>query len=240
VADKRGEALTLPQFRQKFAKLLQRIDALSLRERFFVLGAMLLVVAGAWEALLATPLEARETLASNKVATMRGRLQELDQSMTIVADGIGNGMEGHLDRMRVLRQQVAAGEESVRIFTSDLVDPGQMRFVLEDLIRRQTGLRLISASNLPGRPLIEEPVDERGSAPTTKGATTNGPTLYRHGLRLVLEGAYLDLLAYLESVERLPWQLYWGSLQLETEQHPRSRITIELHTLSLEEEWIGV
>jgi MSHA biogenesis protein MshJ len=166
---------------------------------------------------------------------MRGRLQQLDESMAIVADGIGNGMAGHMDRIRILRQQVAAGEESVRIFTSDLVDPGQMRFVLEDLIRRQTGLQLISVSNLPGRPLIEEPVKEGIAAPASKG-----PTLYRHGMQLVLEGTYLDCLKYLEAVERLPWQLYWGSLQLETQRHPRTRISIELHTLSLEEEWIGV
>jgi MSHA biogenesis protein MshJ len=59
-------------------------------------------------------------------------------------------------------------------------------------------------------------------------------------MQLVLEGTYLDCLKYLEAVERLPWQLYWGSLQLETQRHPRTRISIELHTLSLEEEWIGV
>jgi MSHA biogenesis protein MshJ len=221
---------------QRFTRLLQSIDALSLRERLFVFAAMLLVVVGGWEALLAGPLDAREAIASNKVATMRDRIGQLDEALTVAAHGIGDGMETHLSRLRVLQQQAAAGEESMRIFTSDLVDPAQMRFVLEDLLRGQAGLELISVSNLPGRPLIEETTAD-AAAPAHAG---KGPTLYRHGLVLVLEGSYLDCLKYLESVERLPWQIYWGGLGLQTEEHPRSRITIELHTLSLEEEWIGV
>jgi MSHA biogenesis protein MshJ len=220
--------------RERVTKLLQRVDALSLRERLLVFAAMLLVIGGAWEAFLAAPLEAREVIASDKVESMRQRIGQLDESMDVAALGIGEGMSGHLDRIRVLQQQVASQDESVRIFTTDLVDPAQMRFVLEDLIRRQAGLKLVSVSNLAGRPLIE---------PEVEGANTpasQGPTLYRHALVLVLEGSYLDCLTYLENVERLPWQLYWGSLVLETEQYPQSRITIELHTLSLEEDWIGV
>ena len=78
------------------------------------------------------------------------------------------------------------------------------------------------------------------SAIAAAAAGDDRPMLYRHGLVLELEGSYLDCLAYLAEVERLPWHIFWGSLELETEQHPRNRITLELYTLSLEEEWIGV
>ena len=57
---------------------------------------------------------------------------------------------------------------------------------------------------------------------------------------LELEGSYLDCLAYLTEVERLPWQIYWHSIQLDSQNPPRNRIVIELYTLSLEEDWIGV
>ncbi len=219
---------------QRWTKLLKNIDALSLRERLFVFAAMLVVVGGAWEAFLAVPLEAREIVATNKIKSTRERLAALDESVTVVASGIGEGMSGQLERLRSLRQQVAEGEDSLRVFTSDLVDPATMRFVLEDLIDKQGGLELVSIKNLPGRPVL----DETGG--DDSGPQTNAPKLYRHGLVVVVEGSYLDCLSYLESVERLPWQLYWTRLELETEEHPRNRITIELNTLSLEQEWIGV
>jgi MSHA biogenesis protein MshJ len=218
-------------WRQKITKLLTSIDGLSLRERLFVLAAMLLVIGGAWEALLAAPLEARETVASAKIEGTRKRIADLDEAIAAAAHGIGDGMADHRDRLRVLQEQLTAGEDSVRIFTSDLVDPAQMRFVLDDLISQQPGLRLVSATNLASRPLIEEDPD----APAH-----DVPKLYRHGLVLVLEGGYLDCLAYLKSMERLPWRLFWGSLLVETEEYPQTRITIELHTMSLEREWIGV
>lgn len=214
------------------AKLVKSVDALTLRERLFVFAAALIVTGGAWEAFLAAPLEAREQLASKQVESARGRIEQLNTSIQLAAQGMSDGMPNYRDRLRALRERVADAEETVRIFTTDLVAPDQMRFVLEDLIRRQRGLELVSVSNLEVRPMIAE--DE------TDAGTASGPKLYRHGVVLVLEGSYLDGLRYLEAVERLPWQLYWTRLEVQTENYPSSRIVIELNTLSLEKEWIGV
>jgi len=218
----------------QITKLFKSIDALTLRERLFVFAAALIVVGGAWEAFLAAPLDAREQAASKQVEGARGRIAQLNESIQLAAQGMTDGMPNHRERLHALRQSVAEGEETMRIFTTDLVAPDQMRFVLEDLIRRQRGLELVSVSNLEVRSVVED--DEEQGATESGG----GPRLYRHGVVLVLEGSYLDGLEYLQSVERLPWQLYWSRLEVETEDYPRSRIVIELHTMSLEKEWIGV
>jgi MSHA biogenesis protein MshJ len=57
---------------------------------------------------------------------------------------------------------------------------------------------------------------------------------------LTLEGSYLDCLAYLQAVERLPWHLYWSRIEFKEDGYPRNAIMIELRTLSLDKEWIGV
>lgn len=216
---------------QRIRHVQQSIDAMTLRERLLVFAAALMLMGGAWEAFLAAPLAAREAIASSKIVDTRERIDQIEESLALAAQGIGGGMSDNFDRLRDLRRRVEEGDESVRVFTSDLVDPAQMRFVLEDLIRRQQGLELVRASNLGARPLIDE---------QSPAAEETGPMLYRHGFQLELEGSYLDCLAYLEAVERLPWQIYWAGLNLETEEHPRIRITLEIHTLSLEEDWIGV
>lgn len=215
----------------RIRKLQVAVDALTLRERLMLFIGVLVVAGGLWEALLARPLEAREAVLSGQITTAQQRLTQIDQAMTLAAQGIGDGMPAYLERLRILEQQVAETEETVRVFTTDLVTPMQMRSVLEELIERQQGLELVRASNLSVRPLVER--DE------TAGESDE-PMLYRHGLRLELEGSYLDCLDYLAAVERLPWKLYWGSLSLSMEFYPDNAISIEIFTLSLDQEWIGV
>jgi MSHA biogenesis protein MshJ len=211
--------------------LLRKVDALTLRERLLLFAAALAVVGGLWEALFAAPLAAREQAASAAVESLRQRLRGLNDSVTATASAVEDGVPGKLQRAAILKQRIDETAETIRVFTSDLVDPQQMRAVLEDLIRRQAGLRLVSMRSLPAEPLL---------AAEEEAADDDGPRLYRHGLVLVMEGSYLDCMEYLRAVERLPWQLYWSRLELENDDYPTNRISIELHTLSLEEDWIGV
>lgn len=221
------------KLRARVAGILERIDALTLRERLFVFAAVLMVASALWESLFYGPLNSRTEATRATIAASAQRLAQLEEAIAVAAAGLDGGAGNSLQRLQSLREAVEAREEELRIFTSDLVDPAQMRLVVEDLIERQRGLELIRTSNVGARPLL----------PAADGADTASapePNLYRHGLLIELEGSYLDLLEYLEAVERLPWRIFWGRLELATLEHPKLRIRLELNTLSLEPEWIGV
>jgi len=83
------------------------------------------------------------------------------------------------------------------------------------------------------------PASTAGAPATTPAPPTDtGP--YLHPVELVVEGNYLDIVSYLHALEALPWHFYWRVLELETRTYPRNRVRIELSTVSLEKEWIGV
>ncbi len=212
--------------------LVDKFNALSLRERVFIGTAAMVVIVAIWQALLMSPLEAREQRATKKLANLQERVARLDESMDATAASLNDGMPGGLQRLKVLKAKLAETRDSVRVFTSDLVDPAQMRFVLEDLMDRQRGLSVVSVSNLPAKSLFEQEDGEADAQP--------GPQLYRHGVRLVLEGPYLEALAYLQAVEALPWRFFWSRVEIKVDTYPSNRILIELNTLSLSEAWIGV
>ncbi|MGD2168279.1 MAG: hypothetical protein PVF63_09240, partial [Gammaproteobacteria bacterium] len=131
------------------------------------------------------------------------------------------------------REAVAARERELRVFTGDLVDPAQMRLVVQELLRQQRGLQLVRTHNLPAAALLE-PSENRDAEQSGES------NLYLHGLVIELEGSYLELLAYLKSVEQLPWRIFFGRLDIESLDYPRMKIILELNTLSLEREWLGV
>jgi MSHA biogenesis protein MshJ len=223
--------------KERLVKVLQAIDRLSLRERLMLLAAGLFVIGGLWEAGLAAPLAAREKIANDQVIALQERLTELDGALTVTTDSLTEGVPGQLERLRAMRARVAAGEEELRVFTTDLVEPEEMRLVLEELLSRQVGLKLVSAVNRAAQPVLTEGALEPGEAQPVEPSSSR---LYRHSLVLTLEGSYLDCLRYLETVERLPWHLHWSRLELAAGDYPQNQIVLELTTLSLDEEWIGV
>ena len=225
---------------QRLTKLTQNVDRLSLRERLFIFAAGLLMLGALWEAGLAAPLAAREQLANDKFLALQQRLAELDGSLNAAAAGVSEGVPDQLERLRALRDSVRARDEEMRVFTTDLVDPRDMRLVLEELLRRQDGLELVSAVNRPAQAVLEDDEQPTPGAPTEAATSSDAPKLYRHTFVLKLRGRYLDTLQYLEAVERLPWHIYWSRLELSSDEYPINDITLELATLSLDEEWIGV
>lgn len=62
--------------------------------------------------------------------------------------------------------------------------------------------------------------------------------LYRHGVELTVRGGYLDLVDYMNTLESLPVQLFWGRAQLEVEHYPDVRLTLTLYTMSLDDQWM--
>lgn len=225
---------------QRWTKVVQSVDRLSLRERLFLFAAGLFVLGGLWQAVLAGPLAERERLANETVTALQGRLEALDASLSVAAAGISEGMPEQLERVRALRESVQARDEEMRVFTTDLVDPGQMRIVLEELLRRQDGLTLVSAINRPAQLVLEDEPGPQVELAAVAAQPSDAPQLYRHSFVLRLRGNYLDCLRYLEDVERLPWHIYWSRIELSTDEYPVNDIMIEVATLSLDEEWIGV
>ena len=63
---------------------------------------------------------------------------------------------------------------------------------------------------------------------------------YRHGLRIEFIGDYLTTLDYLKSLEKLEWGFFWDNFELEVKEYPDAKAAIEIFTLSLRQQWIGV
>ncbi|HTE39516.1 MAG TPA: hypothetical protein VK629_01730, partial [Steroidobacteraceae bacterium] len=80
--------------------------------------------------------------------------------------------------------------------------------------------------------LVPAPADSLGAQ------LMQGPFI--HPLEIVVEGNYLDVLRYLQSVESLPWRFYWQALELKQTEYPTNRVRIRLNTLSMDKEWLGV
>jgi MSHA biogenesis protein MshJ len=210
------------------AKALARFDALSMRERALVAGASLIGIVLLWVALVFDPMSVKRRALSAELTTLQQSIQLTTLSIQETADADPR-LIAQREEIK-LEAQLAGINAQLATKSAGLIPPERMVQVIHDVLSRQHGVRLVSLHNSPVTTLV--PSTAQG------GAQSGGP--YVHPVEIVVEGTYLDVLAYLHALESREWRFYWRLLELESTAYPRNRVRLELSTLSLDRDWIGV
>ena len=236
------------------------------KEQWLLLGAAavmaLVLLQGILPSLDRWRIEAGEQLLQQRqiVSILEGELRTIGEDDPVkVRARIQHEHE-------TLSASVAEHEQAVKRLRGGLVDSGQITALLARLLEQSQGVRLVSLESAgvtpvwsgsdaapPVAPTAQPaaPAAQAGTggkpapasaaavaAPVTAAPAT--PTLYRHGVRLVLRGDYRSLVHYLARVEQLPWTIYWDEVSLTVDKHPVVEVGIEFHTLSEQEEWLQI
>lgn len=213
-----------------WADMLDRIDALSLRERVLVLLAALFLIALLWDGVLMRPVDRSRARMEPEVKALRAEVERLDRTITEMAEQRGGGPDAALAaQVQQERSGIADLDQQLGGLTSGLIAPEQMVQVLDQVLDRTKPLRLIALRTLPAEPL----------ASLVPGEVLPSQ-VFRHGVEIELDGTYLDLVAYLRALDQLQWRFYWQTLELDVTDHPRLRVKLTAYTLGEEEAWIGV
>ncbi|WP_297528105.1 type II secretion system protein GspM [Thiohalobacter sp.] len=200
---------------------LERLDALSLRERLIVLGTGLLLAWFLFNSLFIDPALRQLEQRRLEITEWESRLATLEiQTREMAGDG-SQAIASREARLQELRAALAARHAELESRLGTLLEPRQAAHLLRDLLRGHRDLRLLA---LETGDLTPWPADETAD-PATGFA--------RYDLHLELEGSYLAALDYLAELEALPWRLMWDRFELESTGHPRARIRIDLYTLGM-------
>ena len=216
--------------------LIERLDALTLRERVMVFGAGVTLVYIAWQTLLMDPLAARAKSAEQHLADVRQRASVIDQIGTVSSQdpAVATAL-----RNRALGERLTALDREINSAAQGYVAPQRMNELLRALLAEQHGLKLVSLTNLPVESLSHRDgpkVD--GMADNFIAAGDRGPFL--HPVEIVIEGDYASVVAYLRAVEGLPWRIHWRKLELVAGQYPVNRVKLVIGALSLSRDWMSV
>ncbi len=142
-----------------------------------------------------------------------------------------------------LRKQLAEIDKNMQGLQRGLVPPERMAKLLEEMLTRSRGLQLVALRTLPAQ-RFEAPGSAASARPGDKAAKPAPGdaerTIYQHSVEITLQGSYADLHDYLAQLEKLPSQMFWGRISVNTEQYPRLRVTLTVQTLSLNKAWLIV
>jgi len=194
--------------KQQWTQLLERIDALSLRERVFLFISVIACALALADVLWLSPAQTQYKLLTQRFASQNAELDRLREELKSIARTEDPSM--------AVRAEIAAAQAQLDALNADiktlvpLVQNGpELEQVLVQLLRRQDGLTLLGLTTLKPEAVAA------GSAPTSLPAGMS-----KRGLELRVSGSYTELVRYVKTLEVAMPSLRWGALQLKGEQQP--------------------
>lgn len=224
-------------------RYVEKMDGASLRERVMVFAASAAVLVALLNTLLIEPQLVKQRRQSGEIAARQGEMRTMQEKLQALA------LARQADPDREVRRQLDALKLKVSGTEAKLVEeqrkfapPEQVGTLLGEMLSRNRRLQLVDLRTLP----VASFAGNGAGAPPQKPAAAKpaapvaGGQIYRHGVEITVSGGYLDLLAYLKDLEKLPNQLYWGRLELSALAYPQVTLKLSVYTLSLNLAWLVV
>ena len=225
--------------KDQLATLQQKIDSLNQRERILVLLTSIVLVVMLIQVVLLDPLLSQREKLKNSIKSINSEIQQQSNQKTILEAQLTAGINrDKIKRRNQLKKQRDQLNQKIEQSLVAMIPPRLMPEVLERVLSETTGLKLLSIENKPVVAIVTQQSSAVNADDST--AASSQQALYNHGFVLQLKGSYMEAINYFEKLSELPWRFHWDDMRYQVDQYPNAIITLEVHTVSMSEEWIGV
>lgn len=227
------------------SRVADRIDRASFRERVLIFAALATLAFAVADLVLVDPQVAQQKRLTRELAQRRSEAAAMQEQMArLVASRSASPERNNRERLERARIEIGALERRIAEEQSRFTRPEQMRAVLEEMLSRNRNVALVeirtldpAAAGTMSPSATKSSVQPKPAKPVPAGLER---TIYRHGVELTVTGGYLDLMAYVEDLERMPSRLYWSGAELDASKYPVVRLRLNVFTLSLDKAWMNV
>jgi ElaB/YqjD/DUF883 family membrane-anchored ribosome-binding protein len=207
--------------------LLARLELLSLREKFYIIAAIL---AGLWmglDNLYLQPIWQQKQQLRDEISQIDTQLNDLIVAKAeIEAQGKFNPNQQNTQALSKVKANLKQLKQKAQLGNKRFVESDSMTLVLAELLNDDYGLQLIRVEKLPVTSLTEQKEEKSW--------------VFQHGLSLTFSGNYQNTLRYLQAIEASPWRFLWHSIDYKTQEYPTAEVTIKVYTLGFQEHWLRV
>ena len=224
----------------------EKFNNITNREQYLIIATGLVgIIFILYSLFLDTPFQRVSQLNKEITQTQQNNRNNIN-SIAVLEQALSEDPNIALKR-ELTQYQAKLGEIDQQLLklTSDLIDPIQMGYALIKLLKLQSGVKLLSFEVLPAQPVTKSKVDDEASGEKStlvKSEQTESSQLrlYRHGIKIKLQGKYFQLRKYLAQLEGLSWKFFWQEFNYQLKEYPVSELEVEIYSLSTAQEFIGV
>tara|TARA_R110000744_G_scaffold76431_10_gene151482 strand:- start:4818 stop:5519 length:702 start_codon:yes stop_codon:yes gene_type:complete len=225
----------------------EKFNSTTPREQYLIIASgMVAIVFILYSLFLDESIQRIEKLNQQVLQTQQSN-ENMQNSIQILEQALREDPNIALKKeLSQYQAKLGSVDEKLLALTSDLIDPIQMRYALIKLLKLQKGVKLLSFEVLPANPVTENKAeaDKANKITTVKVDDVQSQPkqlrLYRHGIKIKLQGQYFELKDYLNQLESLSWKFFWQEFDYQLKAYPVSELEIVIYSLSTSKEFIGV
>ncbi|PWF47736.1 hypothetical protein [Massilia glaciei] len=210
-----------------------RIDGLTLRERAILFGTTAALLVFMVFFFYLNPQYAKQKALLSQMAHNQDQIAGVEaeivlkiQAHTVDPDAVDRA------RLEQITGEADKLSASLMALQQGMVPPERVIPLLGQMLRAHGGLKLKSLRTLGEAAAT----DAAAAAPATAGAAS--ALLHQHGVELVVQGSYSDMVAYMASLERMQGQVFWASAAMRVDEYPNATLTLSLYTINLDKKWL--
>lgn len=227
--------ITSPRLTEQWHSIAAYLDGRNQRERVLLLLTAIAMVYFLYHVALFRPLLNFGNSIQEKSALNQTHLALLQDQARDMLDKIQTDPDAaNRARLAELTRQLSEVEAPVTELMRSLVSPREMTKLVKTVLSRRHNLALVTVENLP-----PEVLSLPGAAQDDKPANGDAP-LYKHGIRIVVQGGFRDILGFLNDLEKMSWKVLWDQADIKSEDYPVSTAELTVYTLSTDKSWIGL
>ena len=220
-----------------------RIEILSLRERGILLVTAILVIYFVFNFLVYLPMETEQQAVQGVITQNNTTLVSLTTQVSLLSgDNVRDLVSERTATVQQLRSENSELNDDFNRATANLVMPGQMARLLQEVLSNTNGVRLRKVTSLGAMPLIGTR-ESGNSSPGNNGdtgAATAVESAFKHGLQIEFDGNFYSTLDYMRNLENLEWKFFWDKIEFQVTDYPDAVGVLSLYTISLNKNWIGI
>ncbi len=225
--------MTIPE---RWHSLQVKIDSLSTRERGLVFLSIVAVLYLLWELIVFAPVGDGAEATNKQLLSVISNIEEMrrEERMLLVTRG-GDPDRALRQELAELNGQLSALDTSLADLQAGLVPVEKLTSILQELLSQADSLELVSMTTLPAEELV--------ISGTTEANVAEKAGIYKHSVSVTVSGRYFQVMKYLQTLESMPWRIYWDELHFDKdqqEQYPEGIYTLKVYTLSTDEGLLGV
>lgn len=207
--------------KQRWQRLVTRVDAMNLRERVFLFLAVIVCTLALADTFWLSPAQIAYRQATQRVAAQGPELKRLRDELQGMAQQVDPG-KAVRDETTQISLRLDAVNAEIRA-VAPLAEGGPaIEQALVQFLRRQEGLTLLNTGT----------IQQDMPASAAPSAATGAPILSRRALELSVSGSYAELVRYVSTLETALPTLRWGLLQLKATKQP-PELTLQVYVVGV-------